>query len=91
MEFFSDFLKDSKKSPSLAIYNATFNHLVQFAGKNIPVKSITPKFLTDFEKYLSEKWEAGELICIYLQSVKSLILLWMNMNIKGYEFRYRSW
>ena len=68
VEFFSKFLIENKKSPSLAIYNATYNHLVKFSGVNIPVTSITPRFLSDFEKYLSEKMKSRG-VNLYLLSL----------------------
>jgi len=88
MEFFSDFLKDSKQSPSLAIYNATYKHLIQFSGENIPVTSITPKFLIDFEKYLSDKMGSRG-VNMYLSTVRKIYNLIMDeYEYKGYEFRY---
>ena len=43
---------DSKK----AIYSATCNHLSGFINNDrLSIKTITPKFLSDFEKYLDRK------------------------------------
>lgn len=85
---FRQFLKDKAGSPSIAIYNATYNHLTGFAGENVLVNSITPKFLSGFQTYLSNKMGSRG-VNLYLSTIRKVYNLIMDeYEYNGYEFRY---
>lgn len=85
---FSQYLEENKKSPSYSIYKATLNHLTSFAGGEILVNSITPKFLKEFQLYLSSKMgDRG--VQLYLSAIRSFYNEVMDdYEYKGYSFRY---
>ena len=94
-ELFRTYLKENSKSPSIALYQATYNHLVRFKGDKIMVNDITPDFLMKFEGHLREtvsvkgKAMGSRGINLYLSKVRAVYNWIMDEYIyKGYTFMY---
>ena len=85
---FEEYLEKNRTSASYRIYSATYNHLRSFAGVKLPMNSITPNYLTEFQRYLEPKMGSRG-VNLYMSRVK-VIYRWImdEYEYKGYEFRY---
>lgn len=89
LRMFEKYLEKNRASASYRIYSATYNHLRSFAGVKLPIESITPNYLTDFERYLAPKMGSRG-VNLYMSRVKA-IYRWIMDNYDGkagYQFNY---
>lgn len=81
---------NNEDSPSKQIFNATYNHFVDYVKKDtLPIKEVTPKFLTDFEKHLVEAKVGTHGIFSYLSKIRAVYNKCMDdYEDLGYTFNY---
>lgn len=88
-KLFGKFIDENKNSPSIDIYRTTHKHLSNFAGNSVLVNSISPHFLSSFEKHLKEKGIGSRGVNLYLSTIRKIYNIIMDeYEYKGYEFRY---
>ena len=82
-KYFNDQLSEMIKErvPSKDIYNATYNHLKDYAGSSIPIQNITLNFIKGFEKHLGEKGVGGNGQVSYLSKLRAMY----NKCVDDYE------
>ncbi len=93
---FLQYLKDyvtklnDKGSPSREIFNATYNHFVGYIKKDcLPIKEVTSKFLTEFEKYLVDAKVGTHGINSYIGKIRVVYNNCMDeYEDLGYTFNY---
>ena len=75
-------------SPSIGIHRAGLNHIKRFSGDHLPIDNITPKFLSDFENYLSQKMGSRG-VNLYLSVLRTFYNKIIDeYEYKGYTFNY---
>ncbi|WP_306540587.1 site-specific integrase [Dysgonomonas sp.] len=90
--FFQKFIRklELEKSPSIQIYKATYNHLIKFNKSDIlDVNKVTPKYLTEFEQYLSKENIGSRGQNLYLSRIRSVFNIIIDeYEHLGYTFSY---
>ena len=86
VELFNEYLAVNKNSPSYSIYKTTLNHLNRFHKDTLMVDDITPRFLSDFEAYLSSRM-GGRGVQLYLSRIRA-VYNWIidEWSYKGFTF-----
>lgn len=79
-----------KKSPSIQIYQATYNHLISFhKSGSLYINNITPKLLSEFEQHLNDNKVGSRGQNLYLGKIRAIYNRIMDeYEHLGYSFSY---
>lgn len=81
---------EKANSPSIQIYNATYNHFNAFIGRDtLSTNRLTSKILKEFEDYLVKQEVGSHGIHSYLSKIRAVYNLMIDdYEELGYTFRY---
>lgn len=81
---------EENKSPSIQIYNATYNHFRTFVGRDtLSTNGLTSKLLKEFEEYLVKEGVGSHGIHSYLSKIRAVYnLIIDDYEELGYTFKY---
>lgn len=88
IELMEEYIELNKNRSVYTIAYTTLKHLKNFAGDSVMVDDVTPRFLSDFEKYLSGKVSFSTTV-IYMSRVR-VIFNWIidEYEYQGFTFVY---
>lgn len=81
---------EKESSPSIQIYNATYNHFNTFVGRDtLTTNGLTSKLLKEFEDYLVKQGVGSHGIHSYLSKIRAVYnLIIDDFEELGYTFKY---